>query len=255
MKNITMKLVGQLIVSCQAAPGTPFGNEASIAAMALCAAKGGAGGLRVCWGDNIRAVKAATDLPVIGIHKRLSKGPMRPDKVYITPDLEAAADAMDAGADVLGMDFTPRGRSWRDIEALLAAVRARWPDIAVMADISTLEEGKAAAAMGVDIVSTTLSGYTLDSLRQMDIDYAALVKQYLKTGEIPEYEPDLALIADLKAAVDIPINAEGRIWERGQMLAAFNAGAAMVTVGSAITAPDAITKHFAEALRQHGQGK
>ena len=241
-------LCGKLIVSCQAFPGSPFCRAEFIAAFAKSAERGGAGGIRACWAENIRAVKAAVKLPVIGINKVTSGESMRPDRVYITPSFEAAAEVIEAGCDILGMDMTPRGRTWSEIGALVEQIKKAFPDIPIMADISTLEEGVMAEQLGADIVSTTLSGYTLESIRQMGGDTPALLAEYQKTGEIPEFPPDYALIAALKERISVPINAEGRFWERADVQKGFASGADMVTVGAAITAPEAITKRFVHSI-------
>ncbi len=89
-----------------------------------------------------------------------------------------------------------------------------------MADL----QGREAAAQGADLVSTTLSGYVPGSPRQV--------------------APDLALVADLAAAIDVPVVAGGRIATPAQAAAALAVGAASVVVGSAITAPTAPTRLF-----------
>lgn len=243
MNQTVRSLCGKLVVSCQAYPGSPLYGAEFIAAFAKCAENGGAGGIRACWAENIRAVKAAVKLPVIGINKVTSGEAMRPDRVYITPSFEAAVEVIEAGCDVLGMDMTPRGRSWSEIGALVEQIKKVYPTIPILADISTLEEGVMAEKLGADIVSTTLSGYTLASIREMD-GCEALFAAYQKTGTIPEFPPDYALIAALKERISVPINAEGRFWERADVQQGFAAGASMVTVGAAITAPEAIVRHF-----------
>jgi N-acylglucosamine-6-phosphate 2-epimerase len=255
MNEIVELLRGKLIVSCQAFHNSPMYGTQFITAMALSAEQGGAGAVRVCWADNIRAVKAVCKLPVIGINKVTDSSVMRPDKVYITPTFEAAAEVIEAGCDILGMDFTPRMRNYADIEALVKKIRKAYPCVPIMADISTLDEGIMAAQMGADIVSTTLSGYTLDSIQQLQADTSALLEEYKKTGEIPEFEPDYALIDALKNRINVPINAEGRFWERNDVVNGFRAGADMVTVGTAITAPEAITKRFVHAINEFYEQK
>ena len=240
-------LCGKLVVSCQAFPGSPFYGAEFIAAFAKSAENGGAGGIRACWAENIRAVKAAVKLPVIGINKVTSGESMRPDRVYITPSFEAAAEVIEAGCDILGMDMTPRGRTWSEIGALAERIKKAYPNMPIMADISTLEEGVMAEQLGADIVSTTLSGYTLASIREME-GYETLLAAYQKTGTIPEFPPDYALIAALKKRISVPINAEGRFWERADVQKGFALGASMVTVGAAITAPEAIVKRFVQSL-------
>jgi N-acylglucosamine-6-phosphate 2-epimerase len=247
MNQTVQSLCGKLIVSCQAFPGSPFYGAEFIAAFAKCAETGGAGGIRACWAKNIRAVKAAVKLPVIGINKVTNSEAMRPDRVYITPSFESAAEVIEAGCDILGMDMTPRGRSWSEIGSLIERMKRAYPNIPIMADISTLEEGVMAEQLGADIISTTLSGYTLASIREMD-EHEALLHAYQQTGTIPEFPTDYALIAALKKRIHVPVNAEGRFWERADVQKGFVAGASMVTVGAAITAPEAITKRFVAAI-------
>jgi predicted NBD/HSP70 family sugar kinase len=93
-----------------------------------------------------------------------------------------------------------------------------------MADISTFEEGVIAAHLGVDIVATTLSGYSQYSSKQ--------------TG------PDIQLVRELAQALDVPVIAEGRIGTPDEARLAQEAGAYAVVVGSMITRPHLITERF-----------
>ena len=94
-----------------------------------------------------------------------------------------------------------------------------------MADVSTLQEGITARLLGADIISTTLSGYTLESPDTSD-------------------EPDFELLKGLVESVDCPVILEGRIWLPSQVDKAFEIGAHSVVIGSAITRPQLITKKF-----------
>ena len=69
---------------------------------AECAKWAGAVGLRVNSPDDIRAIKAKVDLPIIGIWKidRNIKD------VYLTPSLEAAQAVWDAGAEIIAIQAT-----------------------------------------------------------------------------------------------------------------------------------------------------
>ncbi|NEC52058.1 N-acetylmannosamine-6-phosphate 2-epimerase, partial [Actinospica acidiphila] len=59
---------------------------------------------------------------------------------------------------------------------------------------------------------------------------------------------DLALVADLAAALTVPVIAEGRIATPAQAAEALAAGAHSVVVGTAITAPTALTASFVTGL-------
>ena len=83
--------------------------------------------------------------------------------------------------------------------------------------------------MGADIISTTLSGYTKESLSDSD-------------------EPDFELLKKLVEHTNIPVILEGRIWEPDQVKKAFELGAHSVVIGSAITRPQLITKRFLEQI-------
>jgi N-acylglucosamine-6-phosphate 2-epimerase len=245
MSSLLEKLKNGLLVSCQASPGWPFFGPENMQKMAIAAEQGGAAGLRACWPDNIRMIKEASSLPIVGVNKIIRGKPTAAD-VIITPNFEAAAEIIEAGCDILGIDCTARGRSWNDIEKLLDEIKKHYPHVPIMADISTVEEGTMAAQMGVDILSTTLSGYTNTSLGITE-DEARALTSYPEGREPP---PDLELIKALREKSDLLINAEGRFWEAGQVQEAFRSGANMVTVGTAITAPQLITKRFISAIRE-----
>lgn len=213
---------GRLIVSCQALADEPLHSPFIMARMAVAAQQGGAAAIRANSPDDIRAIRAAVDLPIIGLYKDGDTG------VYITPNLRHARAIVDSGADIIALDATPRPRpNGEQLVDIITAIRADLGKL-VLADVSTLEEGIAAAQMGADFVAPTLAGYT---------DYS------LKLDG-----PNFDLIRELVQRVPVPIIAEGRIRTPAEARAALDAGAVSVVVGSAITRPQWITAQFVAAI-------
>ena len=79
---------------------------------------------------------------------------------------------------------------------------------------------------GVDLISTTLSGYTSYTLE--------------KNND----EPDFELLRNLVNIANCPIILEGRVWTPEHVKKAFDLGAHAVVIGSAITRPQLITARF-----------
>ncbi|MFF0744922.1 N-acetylmannosamine-6-phosphate 2-epimerase [Streptomyces sp. NPDC004111] len=218
-------LAGRLVVSCQAPPGDAMRDTGTLVRMARAAQDGGAAAVRVNGPEVVAAVAAAVCVPVIGLWKDGDTG------VYITPTVRHALALVDAGAAVVAADATarprPDGSTFADLVAAVHTAGAL-----VMADVSGLAEGLEAARRGADFVSTTLSGYVPGSPRQT--------------------APDLRLVAELAAALETPVVAEGRIATPAQAAEALAAGAASVVVGTAITAPTALTRLFVAGLGGSG---
>ena len=80
VNDVLSRLRGALIVSVQADEGSPMRETGIIAAMSRAALLGGARGLRLRGPEDIRAVRALTDVPVIGLTKQAQPG----SPVYIT---------------------------------------------------------------------------------------------------------------------------------------------------------------------------
>lgn len=227
MHEAVEKLLGEVIVSVQAYEDTPLYGPDHMKAMAESVLMGGAKGVRTCWPQDVKAIRSITHQPIIGIYKEYTtEDPL--DTVFITPTFERAKEIIDAGADILGLDCTIReNRSFEALCDLLASIKAAYPHIAIMADIATLQEGILVAQSGyVDIISTTLNGYTRNSVDQK------------KDG------PNLDLIRALKQEVTLPVNGEGRVWTLEDVQAMMDAGADMITIGTAITRPHLITERF-----------
>lgn len=221
--SIIDRLAGGLIVSCQALTGEPLYGSEIMARMALAAENAGAVGIRANSPEDIAAIRRTVKLPIIGLHKVEIPG----FDPYITPTAAIAKEIARAGAEIVAFDATLRPHPEGDTDSFLRRVRSG-SNVVLMADISTFEEGVAAAAAGADIVSTTMSGYTPYSPQQS--------------------EPDLELVRALARALTIPVVAEGRITTPEQAKAALAAGAFAVVVGGAITRPQQIARRFVEIL-------
>lgn len=194
-----------------------------ISGLAAAAANNGAGGLRIDGAHNVAAVKARVNLPIIGIHKRYYG-----TEVRITPDFASARALAEAGADLIALDCTARpslsGESWPDlIERIHRELR-----LPVLADISTVAEGLAAAAAGADLIATTLHGATAET-------------RY-------EQGPPWRLLRELVRRSRTPVLAEGRIGEPAEARRALAMGALAVVVGGAITRPGEITARFVQSI-------
>lgn len=219
------KIKNGLIVSCQARKGWAMYGPKIMAAFSKAAEEGGAVGIRATDPENIRAIREVTDLPIIGIYKQWYED----FEVYITPTYQSAVDVIEAGANIVAIDGTQRPRPNNEsLEEIVSKIHHNFPDILVMADCATLEEGKLAEKMNIDIVSTTLNGYTQETENIHSFD-----KQFVK---------------DLTQHLKIPIIAEGHIGSKEDINDALNSGAFSIVIGTAITRPEIITKKFVENI-------
>jgi N-acylglucosamine-6-phosphate 2-epimerase len=219
VNSVLSQLRRALIVSCQ--PQAPLDSAAYVADLAAVMTEGGASGIRANGAERIRAIRARIGAPIIGIEKQRHAG----YQIYITPTIAAARGVIDAGAEIVALDAADAPRpDGSSLPELIASVHER--QRLVMADISTVDEGMAAAEAGADLIGTTLSGYTPYS---------------------PQLEgPDLDLVATLSER-GLPVVAEGRYNTPELVEAAFQRGALAVVVGRAITEPRFVMRPFIAA--------
>ena len=190
-RALPANLQGGLIVSCQALADEPLHSSFIMGRMALAAAQGGAAGIRANSAEDIRAIRENVNLPIIGIIKR----------------------------------------DYPDSEVFIAAIRAAYPEVLLMADCASLAEMQHADALGFDFIGTTLVGYT-PATRGARIEH-----------------DDFALIRAALASVKRPIIAEGNINTPEKVRRVLALGVYSVVVGSAITRPKWITEQFVQATK------
>ncbi|MDV4152106.1 N-acetylmannosamine-6-phosphate 2-epimerase [Clostridium sp. AL.422] len=226
-QEILEKIKGKLIISCQALPSEPlYVEEKSIMyLMARAAKQAGSPCIRTNSIRDIIAIKEETSLPVIGIIKINYEG----YDSFITPTMKEIDELVSVDTDIVALDCTMRKRGDNStINEFIKDIKLKYPNIILMADISTYEEGINAWKCGVDFVGTTLSGYTSYS---------------------PKIDgPDIELVKKLASTIDIPIIAEGKVHTPEQAVQLLNAGAFAVVVGGAITRPLEIATRFINAM-------
>ncbi len=224
-KEILEQIKGGLIVSCQALPTEPLYDSYIMSKMAWAAYLGGAVGIRANTVVDIKAIKEKVDLPVIGIIKQDYEG----CDVYITPTMKEVDALVEAGCEIIALDATNRLRpDGVTFEEFFKEVRAKYPNQLFMADTSCFEEGKLAEELGMDLIGTTMAGYT----------------PYTKGRQLPDVE----LIERYVKELNTPVIAEGGIWCPDDLKAVYKAGAFSAVCGTAITRPMDITKRFVKAL-------
>jgi len=218
------KLKNQVIISVQAAFGEPLYEEAAMKAMIETVVKlGGAKVLRLAGTRDIKNAKTMfPDIPVIGITKPQKLPENYLDLVYITPNLGDCTAVADSGADIVAFDATLRKREV-PIAEMIDFIHSKGK--LAMADIATFEDAKNAEKCKADLISTTLSGYTTQTLSDTT-------------------EPDFELLEKIVKELRTPAILEGRIWEPNQVKKAFELGAYCVVIGSAVTRPQHIVKRF-----------
>lgn len=220
------KIKGQLIVSCQALPNEPLHSSFIMGRMALAAQEGGGKAIRANTAEDIREIKSVVNLPVIGIVKR----DYDDSSVFITATMKEIDELTAVGCDIIAIDATKRLRpNGQTLDDFYQEIRSKYPEQALMADCSTLEEAVHADALGFEFIGTTLIGYT---------DYS------------PMLEPDehLVLIQEIIDQVQGHVIAEGNINTPEMARKVLDMGSYAVVVGSAITRPQLITKRFSEAI-------
>ncbi|HAT1574052.1 TPA: N-acetylmannosamine-6-phosphate 2-epimerase [Raoultella ornithinolytica] len=228
MKTVLDNLKGKLIVSCQALDNEPLHSPFIMSRMAVAAEEGGAEGIRANSVADIAAIKQLVSLPVIGIIKR-----DYPDsEVFITATMKEVDELMSVGPELIALDATARPRpGGQRLDALVAEIRAKYPSVLLMADISTAGEALTAQSLGFDCVGTTLYGYTAET----------------EGHALPEN--DCGFLRDVLAAVNIPVVAEGNVETPTLAARCLELGAHTVVVGGAITRPQQITARFAAAIK------
>ena len=213
-----------LIVSCQALKDEPLHGSEVMVKMAEAALIGGAKGIRANYPSDIRAIKDKVKLSLIGLWKKEIDG----YPVYITPNYEAAAAVLEAGADYVALDCTARRRP-ESLEKIFTRLRKNYPDRGIVADIASLKDLEELGDLRPEFLSTTMSGYTKESQGRA--------------------KPDLKLIKELKEATDIKILAEGHYSTGDEATIALEYGAYAVVIGSAITRPQMITERIVSEMR------
>jgi N-acylglucosamine-6-phosphate 2-epimerase len=214
-------LRGGLIVSVQAWAGSAIDDPQVIAAMARAAQESGAVAVRVAGAAMLKAVRARVTMPIVGLIKREYAG----FEPYITPTLDEVRAIVEAGAEFVAFDATPRPRPGAiRTGAIIDEIHANGR--LALADCADAADAEAAITAGADIVATTLCGYT--------------------PGTAGHPLPALDLVRSLAELRRFTL-CEGGIRTPSDVRAALDAGANAVCVGTAITNVDWLVREFAGA--------
>jgi N-acylglucosamine-6-phosphate 2-epimerase len=216
-----------LIVSCQAPVNSPLHDPYIIAAMAQAVVNNGAVAVRIDTPSHIQAVRKKVQVPIIGLWKQIITG----SDVYITPQFHHAVAVAEAGADIIAIDATIRNRPGNEQLADIITLIHQQLNKPVMADVDTYKAAQLAVSLGVDIVGTTLFGYTASTQKFSP----------------PGWELLIQIIENL----DTFVICEGGISSPEMAKKALDLGADAVVVGGAITGIDLLVKAYDSALSKH----
>jgi N-acylglucosamine-6-phosphate 2-epimerase len=230
MQQVLDKIHKGLIVSCQALENEPLHSSFIMGRMAIAAKEGGATCIRANSVADIMEIKKNVDLPVIGIIKQV----YGQNDVYITPTMVEIDALMETKAEIIATDATARIRpNGKTLEQFYCDIRAKYPDVLLMADVSTIDEAVYADHLGFDIVAPTLYGYTNETMGQKI------------------YQDEYAVLKEIiKAVKNAKVIAEGNVITPEIARSILDMNVHAVVVGGAITRPQQITKRFVNAMQK-----
>ncbi len=229
-KNILDNLKNKLIVSCQALKDEPLNSSFIMSKMAKAALEGGACAIRSNSIEDINAIKKETGAIVIGIIKKEYSN----SDIHITPTNEEIKKLLTTSCEIIAIDATTRKRPKEPLKEQVNLIREKSNKL-LMADCSTLKDVEYALENEFDIISSTLVGYTEESV---DIEISNNDFSLLK---------EMITLTHKKGKFFI---AEGNINTPEKAKRVIELGADSVVVGSAITRPQIITENFVKKIEE-----
>jgi N-acylglucosamine-6-phosphate 2-epimerase len=226
-KEIISRLKHGLIVSCQAEGDSPFNSPEGVTMFAKSAIAGGAIGIRSEGIEKTKMILKTLDVPVIG----LIKSSFDDGSVSITGSFSDVEDLSFIGCPIIAVDGTFRKREGLTGPEFIQRIKSEFSTF-IMADISKDEEAIECEQAGADLISTTLNGYTPETM------------------DDKIHSPNFELVKSLVSKLKKPLIAEGRINFPEAAKKMIELGAYAVVVGTAITRPQIITSWFVNAIKR-----
>ena len=227
MNNLFIKIKNGLIVSCQSEGDDPFNSPEGVTLFAKAAFMGGAVAIRSEGIEKIRSIKKAVNLPIIG----LLKSTFPDGYVRITGSYHEVEQLLEAGCDMIAVDGTFRERERLNGPDFIERIKSRYSCM-IMADIATINEAFACENSGADCISTTLNGYTPETISKNKNPNFNIIKQLVQKK------------------MKIPVIAEGRINKPADAKRMLENGAWAVVAGTAITRPRVITQWYVNEINR-----
>jgi N-acylglucosamine-6-phosphate 2-epimerase len=226
-KEIISKLKHGLIVSCQAEGDSPFNIPEGVTMFAKSAIAGGAVGIRSEGIEKTKMILKTVDIPVIG----LIKSQFDDGSIRITGSFSDVDDLSFIDCPIIAVDGTFRKREGLTGPEFIRRIKSEF-DSLIMADISKEDEAVECELAGADLISTTLNGYTPETMQDKI------------------HSPNFELVKSLVNKLKKPLIAEGRIISPDAAKKMIELGAYAVVVGTAITRPQIITSWFVDAIKR-----
>lgn len=225
-EKILSQIKNGLIVSCQAEGDSPFNSPEGVAMFAKTAVQNGAVAIRSQGIAKTKKIIESVNVPVIG----LVKSTFDDGTVCITRGEKDVEELLAVGCKIIAIDGTNRKKNNLTGSEFINHIKNRF-DVIVWADLSHDSEAVACIDAGADVVSSTLNGYTPQTI------------------EDKKYSPNFSIIEKLVVLSSVPVIAEGRINTPKDAAKMIELGAWAVVVGTAITRPGMITSWFVESLK------